>query len=141
MKVKISAIILSILFLSFCISAPKMTPQEEAYINDVLNTPLTFTVAKDDSEETWGRIQSFVGKYSSMKLQTATDFVLQTYNPTGSVPRYGYTATKTPMGDEVEFQVDCTYCNMFTRKEAIQNAHILAYYALTGEVNPRFVHK
>lgn len=74
-----------------------------------------------------------------MKIQTATDFVLETYNPPGTEVKFGYSAIKTPMGDEVEFEVRCTCGNMFAGKQVSRNAHILAYYALTGEVNPKFI--
>ena len=124
------------------------TPLQK-YVARANQTPLTFKVPKEKEEEVWGRIQSFIAKHSSMKIQIATDYVIETYNPLKielSDPEwpganFGYEAIKTPMGDEVEFEVKCfsgepggwyKWC-------ADKNAHYLAYYALTGEVEEEVV--
>lgn len=54
---------------------------ELEYISHVKSFPLTFTVPKEQGQDAWGRAQSFLGRFSSMKLQVVTDFVIQTYNP------------------------------------------------------------
>lgn len=139
MKIKISLILLC--FMASCTMAPApKTTAEKIYLDRVMSTPLVFTIPKENNEDTWGRIQSFIGKYSSMKIQTATDFVIETYNPSESDVKYGYSVTKTPIGDEYEIEVRCYCGNIFVSEKTIaQNAHILAYYALTGEVMPQFI--
>lgn len=115
------------------------TPEEQAYMSAVMATPLTVLVAKDDTEDAWGRAQSWLGKYSSMKIQVVSDYVIETYNPTGSSVDFGYNVTKTPMGDACEIAVRCGSSNMFAGEAAETNAHILAYYIKTGICNPKFI--
>lgn len=121
----------------------------QIYVTKAKQTPLTFKVPKEKEEEVWGRIQSFIAKYSSMKIQIATDYVVETYtplevkmgDPKWPGANFGYEAVKTPMGDEVEFEVKCVtgdpsgYCELM----AGYNAHYLAHYALTGEIKEKAI--
>lgn len=121
----------------------------QSYVTRAKQTPLTFKVPKEKEEEVWGRIQSFIAKYSSMKIQIATDYVIETYNPSKievGDPKwpganFGYGAVKTPMGDEVEFEVKCISGEPggWYKLCADKNAHYLAYYALTGEIEDEVV--
>jgi len=111
--------------------------EEQAYFMKVSQTPLTLTLPNSEADDAWGRAQSFIGKYSSMKLQVAMDYVLQTYNPTTA--NYGYYVTRTPMGDETEFDVRCLYEGFMGAQRQEINARVLAYYMQTGELNPKFV--
>ena len=123
-----------------CLSAnafKRLTPEEKDYIGRVTAHPLTFTVAKEDSDRLWAMAQAFIGKHSSMKIETISDYILETYNPYGT--RYGYRIVRSPKGDDVEFEVTCLYDNEFTVKSARQNAHILAHYLTTGEIIPRLI--
>ena len=131
--------------LTGCATMMDMTPkaetaEETAYLKEAMNTPLTFTVPKDKSDETWGRVNSFIAKYSSMKIQTASDYIVQTYNPTDTI-HFGYQANRAPRGDEVEFTVTCYSGGLFGGSKNIpdQNSHLLAYYALTGKAISRLI--
>ena len=127
---------------------PPITPEEQArldefareeqtYLAKAMPFPLEFTIPKGEADEAWGRAQSFIGRYSSMKLQIATDFIIQTYNP-GSLSGFGYYVTKTPMGDNVQITVQ-GLTDIYLAS-ANQNAHILAYYIKTGElINPGLI--
>lgn len=115
------------------------TQEEVDYLNKVMSTSLSFKVPKSKADEVWGRIQSFIGKYASMKIQTATDFVFETYNPPKGERKFGYSAIRTPMGNQDEFEVRCFSNTTLFIEQAERNAHILAYYALTGEINPKFI--
>ena len=118
----------------------KLTPEERTYLEKAKAFPLEFTIPKSEADEAWGRAQSFIGRFSSMKLQTVTDFVIQTYNPRSTDVDFGYYVTKTPMGDKVQITVQCNTGNVFAEEDANNNAHILAYYIKTGElVNPRLI--
>jgi hypothetical protein len=109
-----------------------ISEQEKSDLAVAMFHPLKFTLAKSEAEDAWGRAQSFIGRFSSMKIQTATDYVIQTYNPVGSGINFGYYITKTPLGDEVEIEVQCPTDNMFSGKDADINAHIAALYIDTG---------
>lgn len=112
-----------------------LSPAQEAYLRKVMATPLTVEMTKTEAVDAWGRAQSFLGQYSSMKIQTATDYVLQTYNPMGSGISYGYNVTKTPAGDRVRITVVCGTNNMFAGGDADRNAHILAHYIKSGDLS------
>lgn len=71
-----------------------------------------------------------------MKIQTVSDYVIATYNPTQNELKYGYSITKTPGSDSVEIDVKCQSGNMFDGSSAVQNAHLLAYFISTGKPTP-----
>ena len=141
---RITCAVVVCLLAGACASAPKgpsiadkmfelagmMSPSSLAR---AMATPLTFTVPKDKSDEAWGRVNSFIARYSTMKIQTASDYIIQTYNPTDKFNAYGYTANRMTKGDAVEISVDCVYVESY-QKQAIRNAHLLAHYAATGEL-------
>ena len=114
---------------------PKGAPADLDYLTKALAMPLTFSVPNAKAEEVWGRINVFISKYSSMKIQIATNYNVETYNPTDII-EYGYSASRLLKGDETEFTVNCFSGGSFGQVKNIpnQNAHILAYYALTGEI-------
>ncbi len=107
--------------------------KQDAYIA-AMRQPLVFKINIEDEKNAWGRAQSFIGRFSSMKLQIVTDYVLQTYNPTEASVRYGYTVTKSPVDNRIEISVECVSGNIFATKEASTNAHMLAYYIATGKL-------
>lgn len=47
----------------------------------------------------WQRAQFWIAKHSTMKVQSVSDVLVQTYNPTGSASAYGFTATREPLPD------------------------------------------
>lgn len=66
-----------------------------------------FTVPKDKDEIVWARANKYVSDYSDLKIQTQTDFLVETYNPIGE-NKYTQTAfkiTRQPLGDTVEYEV------------------------------------
>jgi len=142
MKVKYFITLLACLTFMACLSANvfrKLTVAEEGYLSDAMSHPLIFVVPAEDSDRCWGAIQSFIGKYSSMKIENITDYIIETHNPYST--RFGYRAVRTDLQDGVEFSVSCTYDNMFSKNAATQNSHILAYYLTTGEIIPRLINK
>lgn|SRR4030042_457624 len=118
----------------------QLTPEEQAYMDKIKQQSLTIIVAKADAEDVWGRAQVFVSKYSSMKIQTATDYVIETYNPI-KFGQYGYQATKTPKGEEVEIAVKCVPNNILLKSAADDNARMLSYYLQTGELQEKFIRR
>jgi len=121
--------------------APKATtPNESAYLEKAMSTPLTFTVLKDKAEEVWSRINVFISKYSSMKIQVANAYNVETFNPMDAIS-YGYSASKLQKGEEFEFTIACFTGGAFggQKNRPAQNAHVLAYYALTGEIIERLI--
>lgn len=141
---RILSICLLTLFLSACshIQTMQLSQDEKDYIEKVKAFPLELTIPKTDEADAWGRAQSFVGRFSSMKLQTATDFIIQTYNPSSSDESFGYYVTKTPLRDSVQMNIRCNVGNQMWAPDAELNGHILAYYVKTGELPyPRLINK
>lgn len=48
--------------------------------------------------ESWQRAQFWINKHSKMKIQTATDVLVQTFNPSSGAIQYGFTASREPLG-------------------------------------------
>ena len=114
------------------------TPEANAYLARAMAAPLTFTVPKDNSDEAWSRVNSFIAKYSTMKIQTASDYIIETFNPINNFHAFGYTANRMTKGDEVEISVTGTWY-WGQKKAATRNAHILALYAVTGELDETLI--
>lgn len=114
---------------------------KQDYVHAALSFPLTFRMKLEDEKNAWGRAQSFIGRFSSMKLQIATEYVLQTYNPVAPDVNFGYYITKTPIENELEFNVQCITGNIFALGEARTNERYLAYYISTGKLYPEYVNK
>jgi hypothetical protein len=125
--------------------------EERAYLKRVMKTPIVFTVPNEKAEEIWGRIHSFIGRYSSMEIWIATDYVIQTYEPRGFFD-YGYIVVRTPKEDDFEFSIECMGISVLKTlttktitnkndKVCNRNAHLLAYFALSGEEVPWLIRK
>jgi hypothetical protein len=132
------------LLLAGCVQSEFVTPSytspQQAYIDKAMASPLDVNVGKNQIEDAWGRTQAFISKYSDMKLQTVSDYSIQTFN-SYRIFMYGYTATKTPTKDGFTITVDCSSAASHTHstEERILyavnlNAHILSYYVETGEL-------
>ena len=123
------------------VNSIKLTPDQQAYVARAMLQPIPVVIPKDKAEEAWGRIQSFIGQYASMKMQIATDYIIETYNPDGSSFAYSYRAAKTVKGDSVEFALACFTNAQFgmAQKECERNVHLLALYAATGELIPELI--
>ncbi len=127
-----------------CATAPQArSPEEAAYLSDLTKEPVEFDMPKDEADDAMGRAQVFIAKYSSMKIQTATPNVVETFNvPEGNIlaPQfYGYRVTRANIGDKAHFVVQC-----FNGLEGAliksahaapeRNARIMARYIKTGNV-------
>jgi len=119
---------------------PKAIDEDgRAYLARVMQAPLIFTVAKERSDEVWSLVNSFIANYSSMKVQTASDYIISTYNPS-DVIHYGYSATRAIKAEGIEIVVMCFSGGLSqVKKIPEQNARILALYLQTGELRPEFI--
>jgi len=119
---------------------PSTTGEESIYLENAMDTPLEVTVSSLEVVDAWGRAQSWIGQYSSMKLQISTDYVIQTYNPREAARKYGYYVNKTKIdNNNFKINVQCTTGSLFLSADAEKNAHILAYYIKTGKLYSKFI--
>ena len=142
MKFKIITFLAICVFLTSCAGTPaaELTPEDQAFLDAVNLMDTTFTVPKEESDATWGRIQSFIKEFSSMEIQTSSDNRIRTDRPSGY--SYAYEAERTTLSDgRVEITVSCTCDKQFGIKNAAQNAKCLAYFAKTAEINPALIVK
>ena len=140
---KLWVLLLATILLESCFSS-SLNMKEIDYITRASQTPLEFSLPKEEAEDAWGRAQSFIGRYSSMRLHIVTDYVLETKSPQGATnfKQFGYYVVKTPGKESVSLKVLCVAASVIYNKEARQNAHILAYYMMTGEEpSPRIIKK
>jgi len=94
-----------------CAIAPTPALQQKR-AEIVRTTPVC--VDTQDCKVKWDAAQLWIVKNAGYKLQTVTDVLLQTYNPTGSTTDIGVQATKEPMGSghyQIVVKVWCD--NMF----------------------------
>lgn len=139
----VTVLIIVVMFLTMaaCAARRPLSPAEAAYARAVLAQPTIFMLSNEKAVEAWGRGQVFVAQFSNMKIQIATDNVLQTYNPIGGGIKYGYSLTRMPMGDQTQFIVQCVVNNVFSRGNASQNAHALALFMVSGELMPQYIYR
>jgi hypothetical protein len=127
--------VLSTLVCFFFISSTFSQQKDDSgFMSKMDKAPLVFSVPKDKSDEVWKRINFFISEYSMTKIQVATDILVETNIP-GKMSEFGYSASRTAKGDTVEFKVKCSG-PAGSEKLADRNAHVLAYYAATGETIP-----
>jgi hypothetical protein len=132
---------IAVLAFSGCATAPSAsTPEEAAFLKDVEAEATEFDIAKEMSDEVWSRAQLFVSKHASMKVQTASDYILETYNPTPDAlnPSYGYRVTRAIVGGKARFSVECFNGNAYTTGSLAhlpaRNARILSRFMRTGDL-------
>jgi hypothetical protein len=119
----------------------KLSSDDQTYIKNAYDTPLELTVPKTESDICWARAKEWIDKYSSKKIQTANDFMIQTYNPGGQEYAFGYYVTRKTVADTVQIMVQCIVGNLYAKKDQDNNAHLLAHYIKTGQVVPKLIVK
>jgi len=125
-----------------CATTRALTPYQQSQLDKIIYQSTTVSVPNEKFQEAWGRAQSFLARYSNMKMQTVTDYVIDTYNPlknSGGVKNmfvaYGYSVSRTPsVSGTTLISVKCVSNNMFANEYAKRKAQILAYYIETGEL-------
>ena len=142
MKKTFSLITIALLCFGLTVlGSQKLKPKEVEYLEKAMDAELQFKLPVDKANKAWKRIETFIKKFSSMKIKISDDTVIETLPPTRGMIRYGYRATQTPSGDEMEFAVACSFGNAYSREQANKNSHLLAYYAQTGELIAKLVDK
>ena len=133
-----------------CVSAPKvqkstLSSEEKEYIELIQKTKISFEIPSDKLEQSWGRAQGFIGKYSGMKIHTNTDYVIETYSPiidNFAPPIYGYRVSRITSGDNEMIDVICAVNKNGVAdfpEIALMNARILSYYIKNGVFLKKFV--
>jgi hypothetical protein len=65
---------------------------------------------KSQSDDAWGRATVYVNKHATLRIQVASDNIIDTYNPiverNGTKSGYGYTITRRSIGDSVLIEIE-----------------------------------
>lgn len=76
------------------------------------------TVPKSESDDAWGRATVYVNKHTDMRIQVASDNIIDTYNPTKTTDR-GYTITRRTSGDKAIIEIEVKgYAGVYDRCDA-----------------------
>jgi hypothetical protein len=73
------------------------TEEQKTALSKTLFSSSEVECDSSDCDEKWGRAQFWVSKHSRVKIQIATDVILETYNSTDH-PYYSINVTKEPLG-------------------------------------------
>ena len=118
------------------------TPDERAWLDAVLKEPLEFEIKAEDEKPAWSRAQSFLALYSGVQTKIATDSIIETEIPRGSVD-VGYKIIKVQKPDGnfiIRVQWTALEGDMLRLSlwgggsDADVNLHILAHYIRTGDL-------
>lgn len=82
----------------------------ESYYHDLYNNGMKIKVHKDKSDEAWSRTMNFITRNSDMKVQTSSDYLIDTFNPIvtkkGEKTPCGYTANRFNLGDTTTITIE-----------------------------------
>ena len=93
------------LLLAACATA-SISPDIKGCLRRAMAFPLRFAVPNREAEIAWERALAFVSRFSSMNLQVATDYLIETYNPEFA-GEFGYSAARAPGIGHWLFEVNC----------------------------------
>ena len=139
-------LILVVIFVGCAVPMEELTPEQQEYVAAVRAVELNennragVVVSEADAKTAWERTQVFISKYSSMKIQTATDVLVETYNA-NELGEYAYKATRLTVSEGTEVEVWCVSGSWLNAGNAKMNTRILAHYVATDELMPEFVNK
>lgn len=92
---------------------------------------------KEKESEIWSLAISFVMSNTDMKIQTQTDMILQTFNPS-KIGQRGWTLNKIIKGNQVEIVARCSVHSDFGG-DGYDQVKRLYYYLNTGRIeSPNF---
>ncbi len=98
MKINLSKIIVSlscVLLLSGC----AVRQQQQAQQRQQFNKTIPFCNDDQDCKDKWSAAQIWVSRNCGMKIQIATDTLIETYNSVGSSTNLAARVVKEPIGD------------------------------------------
>ncbi len=114
---------------------PVLTPGEQAELNVAMQTPNKLEMSTEEGQAAWARVQSWIQLNSVMKIQTVSDFIVETFNlDCGRTAGTRYTAQRVPLNkDIVQIQVNAYSCWVGQEQTNI-NQHVFAYFVKTGKL-------
>ena len=140
---KMAAVLMVVSVLSGC-TTMTVTPQMRSALNGI-SSETRPTCEGAACTDLWARAQIWVSNHATMKIQVATDTILETYNPMLSCPgifaatwqpEFGFKAVKEPQGNGI-YRISmtdvrsCGWGNIGVTKEDLERAFY--HYIKTSE--------
>lgn len=72
--------------------------ESDARLQEQVDQSIPICDSETSCTRIWEAAQLWVQKNASLKLQTVTSVIIETYNPSDAVPGLGFTITKEPLG-------------------------------------------
>jgi hypothetical protein len=83
----------------------------------------------------WQRAQFWIVKHSAWKVQTATDVIIETFNPTTSSSTYGFTVAREPLPGakyRITIEPHCMYALTLCSPDTDDLKAAFYHYVATG---------
>lgn len=128
----------------------KLSEKEKAYVTEVKKASNSFAVPKAKAEEAWSRGINFISRFSGMKIQSSSDYHVETFHPKdinkddNETKPTGYKLNKILSGEKVTFQIECLHSftsPKYTKEVCKTNEQLLSHYMKKAELMPQFVDK
>lgn len=140
MKWILSFFVLTVFVGCVSLEPTKMSNEEMQFLQKVMEEPLTFDVPADSIEVVWSRAINFLSNYGDLKIQTVTDYYIDTYNPIPSgtlmnpQKNYAYKINRVKMDKSYQISVSGS-ANFLNGTWIEENLHLMAYYVRTGNMS------
>ena len=137
----LTAIIMALALAACAAPRQAQSPEEQAYLNAATAQPTTFTISSAESQAAWERALKWLEDHATMGIKSKSETMIATFDPpttstTHTRNEYGYTVTRQPAGSSYTVTVTCVGNDPSIKPQAEQNAHLLAYFIVTGKRTP-----
>lgn len=133
------------LMLARCsILKPGLTPAQQTYLNNAKATPLDIVIPQGELPKAWANARDFVRKYSPLPLIQSDEAEIRTRDPAPDGIDVGWEihvrpATLGSVGIVINPLVTERGYGGNAESRGQHNAHLLAYYLKTGQLEPALV--
>jgi len=117
------------------------TPEEQAWLDNVMNEPFEFEMKAEEEKVAWSRAQSWISEYSGVPVKVISDSIIETEVPGGGNLGYKVIKTQKPdgnfsikVGSVVESGGALSALVLGEAKDSQVNLHILTHYIKTGDL-------
>jgi len=117
------------------------TPEEQAWLENVMNEPFEFEMKGEEEKVAWSRAQSWISQYSGVPIKVISEYVIETEVPGQGNMGYKVTKTQNPdgnirikVGSVVESGGALSAMLLGEAKDSTVNLHILTHFIRTGDL-------
>jgi hypothetical protein len=123
-----------------------LTSEQQSYLSKAQSFPTHFSVPKDSDSQVWGRAKLFAASYPSKPIRILSDSVIANEVVT-MANMSSYKFMRTTVADSILIEVHATTTEFSDKLGAVaqdrpsseRDAHLAAYYLVTGEIYPELL--